>query len=224
MRIVRWMALAAALAACSGEERPSTENATVAAASPDARAAADSTARDTAFTFALYRTGEGEVDSVLVTRGGRRVQALLPSERIPVPLDDDERMHRVDLDFDGYRDFGLMTLLPAAPNPAYDYWRFDPAADEFRYVGNYGMLEPDSAARVMTTHNRGGHAGRLWTNSYYGWVDGELVEVRADAQTFLDDVQRYAHVVYERRGDSLVVVSVDTLEDSEVEPVDDPTP
>jgi hypothetical protein len=218
MRSVWMLATTGALAACGpadgGDARP---------APPAARTTPAAAARDTGgFEFVLHETEAGVVDSVLVTRAGRPVQTLVPSERLVAPYASDDRTHRVDLDFDGHVDFGLVTLVPAGPNLRYDYWRFDPAAGRFRYVGNYNWVEPDSATRSLHVHTRDGHAGRLWTNERYKWIDGRLVEVSATQQTFLEDIQRYATVIYERRGDSLVVVSVDTLEESEVEPTGDP--
>ncbi len=220
MRRMLVLAAAVALAACGaadgGDARP---------AAPAARTTTDAAARDTGgFDFVLHETEAGVVDSVLVTRAGRPVQTLVPSERLVAPYASDDRTYRVDLDFDGHQDFGLVTLVPAGPNLRYDYWRFDPAAGRFRYVGNYNLLEPDSDTRTLLVHTRDGHAGHLWTNVRYGWADGKLVEVWANQQTFLEDIQRYASVIYERRGDSLAVVSVDTLEDSEVEPILEPEP
>ncbi|HEU0300652.1 MAG TPA: hypothetical protein VFR37_14375, partial [Longimicrobium sp.] len=206
MRRVWRMAAAVALAACGtaggDDARPAEPAARTAAGARVDSAAAEGEARVDLvavgrFQLVLHRRESGVVDSVFVIRAGRRVQTLVPSELEEHILLDDPT-YRIDLDFDGHTDFGLVTLVPASPNPAYDYWRFDPAADRFRYVGNYPMFDPDSTTRTLYSHSRDGHAGRLRTNVRWGWIGGTLVEVGAFQTTYLDDVQRYADVVYER--------------------------
>lgn len=215
-RGVRILLAAGALAACGtadGDQAPP--------AAGEARPAAATERVDSVavgpFRFVLHRLPTGVVDSVFVTRGGRRVQTLVPSglEEHAILRDP---THRIDLDFDGHTDFGLVTLVPAAPNPAYDYWRYDPAADRFRYVGEYQMFEPDSATRTLGTHARGGHAGRTWSNSRWRWENGALVEFWRNEQASADG-DRYVYSESELRGGRWVVVKADTMEDCEAEPL-----
>lgn len=222
-----WMLLAtAALAACGTADedaaapaaRPSGSDAPAVRADA-ARKRVDSVAVGR-FRFVLHRMPSGVVDSVFVTRAGRRVQALVPSEREEYAVLTDPT-YRVDLDFDGHMDFGLVTLMPAGPNAAFDYWRYDPAAERFGYVGNYPMLEPDSAGRTLYTHARGGHAGRLWSNARWRWTDGRLLEFWRNEQTYAMDVERYVYSESELRDGRWVVVKADTLENCEAEPLDE---
>jgi len=172
------------------------------------------------FSFVPHRTQAGVADSVFVIHGGRRVQTLVPSELLMPGYT--PHAYRLDLDFDGHQDFAFLTFMPAAPNPSYDYWRLDPAAGRFSYVGNHEMFEPDSAERVLFTHARGGHAGRTWSNSRWRWVDGKLVEFWRGEQTYADDVRRYVYSESGLRAGKWVVVKADTLDDAEVEPAEDP--
>ena len=208
MRMMLALAAAGALAACGAVD-----------ASPRAAPGANLAASDT-FEFVLHRTDSAVVDSIFVMRAGRRVQTLVPSQLLFPGFDPD--LFRLDLDFDGHQDLAFLTMVPAGPNALYDYWRLDPAADRFRYVGEYEMFDPDSATRTLFTHARGGHAGRLWSSSRWRWMDDAPVEVWRGEQTWADDVQRYVYVESELRDGRLVVVRADTLENCEADPVDDP--
>jgi len=213
--------MACALAACGTAERD------------DAPAASSSYAPDTAqegpksivhsadgFDFVLHRVGAGQVDSVFVTRAGRRVQTLVPS-RLQEGAVLDDPTYRIDLDFDGHLDFALVTLVPAAPNPSYDYWRYDPAAGRFRYLGEYEMFDPDSAGRTLGAHAREGYAGRTWSNSRWRWENGTLVEFWRNEQSVLSDQERFVYTESELRDGRWVVVKADTLENCEAEPLPD---
>lgn len=240
-RRIFWMpALLLSLAACGTAERddpPAADvsaPATAKAFAPAARA--DSAAADTTpagrmkalrgtdgFDFVFHRRPLTEaVDSVSVLRAGRRVQTLVPSEVEEGTILRDPAW-RIDLDFDGHLDFGLVTLVPASPNAAYDYWRYDPAAGRFRYVGEYEMFDPDSATRTLHTHARLGHAGRSWTNSRWRWQDGKPVEFWRNEQVpvegWLDGDERWIYRESELRGGRWVVVKADTLEDCEADPL-----
>lgn len=226
MHGMRVLLAAAALAACGTADEdaaaPSARAAVAVApavATDAARERVDSVAVD-GFVLVLHRVPAGQVDSVFVTRAGRRMQTLVPS-RLQEGAVLDDPTYRIDLDFDGHTDFALVTLVPAAPNPAYDYWRYDPAAGRFRYVGEYERFDPDSATRTLATHARGGHAGRTWSNSRWRWTDGGLVEFWRNEQTYAMDVERYVYSESELRGGRWVVVTADTLENCEAEPVDE---
>lgn len=229
LRVMRMLLVGGALAACGAADDDPAPAALPATAPPpagEARPAAqrvDSVAVG-GFRFVLHRRQSGVVDSVFVTRAGRRVQALVPSELEEYTILDDPT-YLIDLDFDGHVDFALVTLVPAAPNPAYDYWRYDPAADRFRYVGNFQMFRPDSTNGTLFTHARGGHAGRMWSDSRWRWANGTLLEFWRGEQTYADDIERYVYSESELRDGEWVVVRADTLnEDGEVEQTEEVSP
>ncbi len=172
--------------------------------------AAGPAAGDTAFTFRLHETGPGTADSITVTRGGRVVQTLLVSENHVPPESGVERIHRTDLDFDGFADVGFVTELSMAGSRS-EYWRLDPRTGRLDHAGVYETLQPDSAARELTTYIRGGHAGRLWTASRWRWMDGALAEVRQEEQDVQPDGEGYVRIVRERRNGALAETSRDTL-------------
>jgi hypothetical protein len=207
------------LAACGtadGEDaRAAAPDSGAAAIPADSPAAATTTAADDTFAFRPHGTRPGVVDSITVTRGGRVVQTLVPSENEVPPETSVERISRPDLDWDGHADLGFVTELTMASSHS-QYWRLDPATGRFAPAGVFETLQADSAAREFSTHVRGGYAGRLWTASRWRWMDGALAEVRNEEQDVLPDDAGFVHIVRERRGGALVETSRDTLEGAEV--------
>ena len=171
-------------------------------------------AQDT-LAFRLHQTQPGVVDSIVVTRGGRRVQTLVPGENHVLPETGLERISRIDLDFDGHADLALLAEVGMANSRSY-YWRWDPRAGRFQPAGSHETLSPDSAARELTAFNRGGHGGRLWTAHRVRWMDDRLVPVHQEAQDWLDDAGHYVRIVRERRGGEMVEVRRDTLDEAEL--------
>jgi hypothetical protein len=220
MRMTWMLAAACALAACGGAEGDEARPAEEAAAPADSAAAgggdgAAAAPADTGYAFRLHETRPGTVDSITVTRGGQVVQTLEPSENHVLPEAGVERIHRIDLDFDGHADLAFVTELTMAGSYS-QYWRLDPASRRFAPAGVHVTLHPDSAARELTSYVRGGHAGRLWNASRWRWVDGALVETRHEEQDALGD-GAYVRIVRERRGAALVETGRDTLDEAELE-------
>ncbi|HVH13330.1 MAG TPA: hypothetical protein VM759_09775, partial [Longimicrobium sp.] len=169
----------------------------------------------TVYAFRLHEARPGTVDSITVIHGGRAVQTLRPVENhVPSEIEI-ERITRIDLDFDGHADLGFVTELAMA-NSTSEYWRMDPATGRFVPAGVHPTLRPDSAARELTSFERGGHAGRLWTASRWRWMDGALAEVRREAQDLTAEGDRYVRIVRDRRDGVLAETSRDTLDDAGV--------
>jgi hypothetical protein len=222
MRKTWILAASCALAACGAAERADdAQAAPPAGTAVDSGAArgdvsvADSAPGDTAYAFRLHETRPGTVDSITVTRGGRAVQTLRPSENHVLPEAEVPRISRIDLDFDGHGDLGFVTELTMASSMS-EYWRLDPATGRFAPAGVHHTLQPDSGAREHATHVRGGYAGRLWTASRWRWMDGALAEVRREEQDVVRDAEVFVHIIHERRGGALRETSRDTLAGAEV--------
>lgn len=158
MMQTRTMLLAAlALSACGGADGVDTS---AAARRPaEIGAVSRAAARDT-LALRLHETRPGVVDSIVVSRGGRTVQTLVPEENHVLAATGAERLARIDLDFDGHTDLALLAEAGMA-NSRSHYWRWDPAAARFHPAGSHETLTPDSAARELRAFNRGGHGGRL---------------------------------------------------------------
>jgi hypothetical protein len=206
------VAAACALVACGAAEEDDARGAAPAA---ESAAPADSPAADTAYAFRVHETRPGTADSITVTRRGQAVQTLVPGENHVLPEAEVGRISRIDLDFDGHADLAFVTELTMAGSHSH-YWRLDPASGRFTPAGVRATLQPDSAARELTSYVRGGHAGRLWNASRWRWMDGALAEVRHEEQDALGDGV-YVRIVRERRGGALVETSRDTLDEAQLE-------
>jgi len=228
MRGMRMLAAACALAACGTTEGNRADDggraADSASAAAEAHAARPADPRgaavgpatdDAAYSFRLHETETGTVDSIVVSRDGRVVQAIVPGENHVPPETGIDRISRIDLDFDGHADLAMLAELGMA-NSRSAYWRLDPRTGRFEPAGTRETLRSDSAAREHASFNRGGHAGRLWTASRWRWMDGALVEVRREEQEWLEDAGRYLRIVREHRGGALQETSRDTLDETEL--------
>ena len=109
-----------------------------------------------------------------------------PAREVPP----DERLRRVDLDFDGVDDVALCTGREAlAGTPSYAIHRWQPA--QRRYVfdarlsalqsGGFGFFTVDADRRRLL---REAHGGSGWEKSEYGWIDDRpvpMLQRRLDA-------------------------------------------
>gem|GEM_PF-1671023 len=160
--------------------------------------------------------GDRAVDSIVVRRGCRTVQALAPGESSLLPDETVPRLSMVDVDFDGHGDLRLLAYQGMA-NSTSEYWRFNPQAGRFEPLGAFDTFEPDSARRELVTHNRGGHAGLIWASGRHRYEGGKIVTVREEAQDWSDEAEGYVRIVRERRSGRMVETARDTLTREEAE-------
>lgn len=158
--------------------------------------------------FTLLPAGEGAIRAIRVRAvGDARVHELPVSESAVgehFPLA--ERVLVQDLDFDGYADLGFVTGMGATGNAWADYWRFDPAGRRFVAVGTHPVFTVDPAGRQLRARNKGGHAGLLFTDETYRWVDGRPVVVRVEEQDSNETGEGYVRTVRELREGQLVEI------------------
>jgi hypothetical protein len=222
------LSMACALAACGNdnpaarlgsEGRPPAENAPKLTAESGTGSAAARTIHihpnHPTYQVVLHEREGGIVDSIHVRRGKRLVQTLKPSANAATAGLGADRVSTPDLDFDGHADLALVTELAAGTSRS-DYWRFETATGRYEFLGNHETLQVNTAAKALTTFNRGGHGGRIWTAARVGVVDGALVPVRVEEQAWLEDAQAYIHIVREWRGSRLAEVSRDTLAEGDL--------
>jgi hypothetical protein len=160
--------------------------------------------------------GDRAVDSIVVRRGCRTVQALAPGESSLLPDETVPRLSRVDVDFDGHGDLRLLAYQGMA-NSTSEYWRFDPASERFEPLGAFDTFEPDSARRELVTRTRGGHAGLIWSSGRHRYEGGRIITVREEAQDWSDEAEGYVRTVRERRAGRMVETARDTLTREEAE-------
>ena len=111
----------------------------------------------------------------------------------------------VDLDFDGYRDVTLRAFVGTG-NAGVNAWRFDPDTETFRYqpLLSGRDLEVDPSRQELTSAWTGGHAGKIYGKTTFGWVDGNAVVLRDERQDWDAERRCYDLRVSERVEGELV--------------------
>jgi len=142
-----------------------------------------------------------QVDRILVYLDGTVTQTILPPEMTPPVTEDSwdgpcegffsfdpDFKHGqpivMDLNFDGYLDFGLMSSGTFARNLPYIFYLWDPVLARFDCLGelNY-TIKADGNTRQLLETIYGGNEGD--TLNWYAWEDGKLVLVRREQEDFL---------------------------------------
>lgn len=156
--------------------------------------------------FTFVPAGDGAIRAIRVRAVGAAQAHELPVSESAVGehVAPAERMMVEDMDFDGYADLGFVTGTGATGNAWADYWRFDPAARRFVAVGTHPVFQVDPAARQLRARNKGGHAGLLYTDETYRWIDGRPVVVRVEEQEGDESGEGYVRTVRELRDGQLV--------------------
>lgn len=108
-----------------------------------------------------------------------RLAGPFPEPARDVPSE--ERLRRVDLDFDGVDDLALCTgreTLGGTPSYSIHHWQparrryvFDARLSALQ-AGGFGYFGVDAARRRLL---RDAHGGSGWERSEYGWIDGRPV-------------------------------------------------
>lgn len=123
------------------------------------------------------------VTALDVTRAGRPGwRQTLPVRRMsPVAATQRFLLGAADINFDGHEDLYLATSRGAA-NTRADYWVFDPGQQAFSPLGNYPVFTLDPATATLSTYERGGHGGLIYTRRTYRFVRGALTVVASEVQ------------------------------------------
>lgn len=116
----------------------------------------------------------------------------------------------VDLDFDGYLDLMLITAQGTA-NASADYWLFKPKSGIFAYAGNYPVFKVDRLRRVLSTYERGGLGGMLFTKSEYRVENGKVRLDRTESQESTGEAGVFRRIVKEREGAKMKTVKSELL-------------
>jgi len=132
---------------------------------------------------------------------GKMIQTILPPETLPQVVEDGwsgpcegffdwSNLYEgydpivLDLNFDGYTDFGLMADASFTRNIPYVFYLWNPEQEKFDCFGtlNY-TIETDKAAQQLLETIYGGNEGD--TLNWYAWEGGKLVLIRREWEDFL---------------------------------------
>lgn len=122
-----------------------------------------------------------------------------------------------DVDGDGYLDLLLLSEWGVTGNSYYHVWRWNAADNRFVFDSTLGTVAsptPVPGRPCVTTRAGGGHAGMIYTAGTLCLERGSWKWESTEDQEWNERAGVYLRRVRQRRGDSLVVVRVDTVRDT----------
>ena len=165
--------------------------------------------------FILDSTGIGHQERMLrrvvVSRVDRpaRQQGLSGTAFPVASVSDSFFVIARDFNADRISDLAVMTSQGVA-NAYFDYWVFRPTADSFAFIGNLPFLAVDSASGHLSSYERGGDGGRIFTRRTYAFVRDSLTAIEVDEQRASRGGAMYIRTLDSLRGGALRRVRTDT--------------
>lgn len=132
------------------------------------------------------------VEALQVTKSDKPgwEQRLTIHNMSPIDETDDLFLGFADVNFDGYDDLFFATSR-GATNTYVDYWLYTPSTGEFSYFGNYPIFSIDTDKQMLSTYEKGGHGGMIYTANRYRFVNGKLVLVESEKQEAIRGTDAY---------------------------------
>lgn len=161
---------------------------------------------DYALRFQMHTPAGGErvVEAIVVQRAGQEVQRLPVPAMEPVLLGAAFFFAAQDINFDGYNDLALAVARGVANTYAM-YWLFEPSRRRFTSLGRYPWLTVDTTRKRLSTYERGGNGGLIYTAAEYAFSHNVLVVMRRESQE-RHPQGGYRKIIAERRHGRLQVV------------------
>ena len=153
------------------------------------------------------------VDSLRVLLPGRAPQVLRATDEASAPSRSEELLRAPDLDGDGYRDLMLLSWVSGQGNTKHDVWLYRPREAAFAYdstISENWNLRPLGGGCYEAGAYQGG--GNRWHGKFCR-VNGREVQMSSETLEWDAAAELEILTTQERRGDTLVVVRVDTLRD-----------
>jgi hypothetical protein len=164
------------------------------------------------FRFKLETVPEGRVvKAILFERDGHTVQELNVASMTPLAPDEPFFFGGQEINFDGWLDVLLMTERGSA-NAKAEYWRYDPAADRFRDLGEFPIFRVDALHKRLSTYVSNGPAGFDFEKRDYAFRGDDLIVMREETRKPSPSLPgRYVHTVRLRKDGKLIVVLRETV-------------
>lgn len=161
---------------------------------------------DYALMFQMHTRAGGErvVDAIAVQRAGQEVQRLPVPAMEPVLPGAAFLVEAQDINFDGYNDLALAVARGVANTYAM-YWLFDPSRGRFTSLGRYPRFTVDMTRKRLSTYERGGEGGFIYTATAYAFSHNGLIVIRRERQERLSQ-GGYHKIIEERQHGRLQVV------------------
>src|SRR5262245_54565099 len=148
--------------------------------------------------------GARVVDSIVLQRAGKEVQRLSVPAMEPVLPGGAFVFDAQDINFDGYNDLALAVVQGVANTYAM-YWLFDPVHGRFTALGRYPWFTVDAPRKRLSTYERGGDGGLIYTATEYAFSKNILIVQRREHQE-RHPQGGYRKITEERRSGRLQVV------------------
>ncbi len=163
-------------------------------------------APDLSLLFQLRSRADGTrvVEEIIVQQAGQELQRLKAPGMESVFPNETFLLDEPDLNFDGYHDLALATARGAA-NTVAMYWLFDPSNNRFTPLGSYPWLTVDTARKRLTSYERGGDGGLIYTATEYMFDKNALMVMRRERQE-RQPRGGYRKIIEERRNGKLQIV------------------
>jgi hypothetical protein len=164
------------------------------------------------FTFDIATSAAGRavrgIDAV--NQKSRAKQHLEVKDMDAIGAEEDIFFGGADVNFDGYQDLMLITSRGVA-NAYAMYWLYNPSSGSYVALGNYPVLRMDSAAKKLTSYERGGSAGLEYDSKEYAFVDGNLTVLREEKQEATEKPGVFRKVIQERKDGAMKTVKTETV-------------
>lgn len=164
------------------------------------------------FDVKLVNGDERLVERIRVSREDKPgwTQTLDVRDMAPISKGDPFFIATADLNFDGFNDVLLATSRGVA-NTYADYWRFVPTTGEFSYLGNFPLFRLDAEKRLLSTYERGGMGGMVYTRCQYRFLEGALTLVESEKQEATDKPDVYRKTISRLESGKMRVVKEETV-------------
>jgi hypothetical protein len=137
-------------------------------------------------------------------------QSLSVHEMTPVTRNKEFSIGTADINFDGYNDLFFVTSRGVA-NTYADYWLFTPSEGSFSYLGNYPMFTIDRVKHSLSSYERGGHGGMIYTANSYSFIEGVLTLVDSEKQEATDRDGVYLKKMFKLKAGKLRLVKTEKV-------------
>lgn len=152
------------------------------------------------------------VDELQVRTEGKTIllQSLPVHDMAPVTRSQEFFIGTADINFDGYNDLFLATSRGVA-NTYADYWLFVPSKQSFSYLGNFPVFTVNRSKHRLSSYERGGHGGMIYTASTYAFIDGVLTLVVLEKQEATDQDGRYVKKIFKAKSGKLRLIKIEAI-------------
>jgi len=120
------------------------------------------------------------------------------------------RIAVIDMNFDGYKDFRVVSWVGSTWNRGYHVWLYNPKSGRFCYDVDLSNLSSpivfDARTQTVSTFSKGGSAAAIHSRYDYKFIAGKLTRVKRYEQTFDKKFDRYVYTIWKRINGKMVKV------------------